>query len=68
MRLYGCCRDDFRASPLARTLGKLVLIKLLVLLAVGWLLFPDRLHTDFATDAERAAHVLEQLARLPEEG
>ncbi len=65
IRLFRFFRDGFRASPLARCLGKLVLIKLLVLLAIGWLFFPDRLQTDFATDAERAAHVLDRLAHLP---
>lgn len=47
-----------------RTLWKIILIKLLVMFAVLKLFFfPNYLHTNFQTDEQRAAHVLEQIAR-----
>ncbi len=65
LRCYRFYRDGFRAMRLGRTLWAVVLIKLLVLFAVQRIFFPDLLHTRFATDGERAGHVLEQLSRLP---
>jgi hypothetical protein len=63
LRIYHLYRDGFRAMRLGRTLWTLVLVKLFVLFAIlKVFFFPDVLHTRFATDAERAGHVLEQLS------
>ena len=61
-RVYLFYRDGFRSMRLGKTLWKIILIKLFILFAViKWLFFPDYLHTRFATDEERANHVLENL-------
>lgn len=54
-------RQGFRNMRLGRVLWTIILIKLLLILALGRLFFPDRLQQQFATDPERAAYVLEQL-------
>jgi len=61
-RIYYFYRDGFRAMRLGRTLWTLVLIKVFILFAIlKVFFFPDLLHTRFATDQQRADHVLEQL-------
>lgn len=55
-------RDGFRAMVLGRTLWKIVLVKLVIIMVVvKILLCPDYLHTHFASDRERAAQVLTAL-------
>lgn len=57
-------REGFRAMVLGRTLWKIVVIKLIILLVViKMFLCPDYLQTNFATDWERADHVLAALSR-----
>jgi len=58
-------RQGFRNMRLGRVLWTIILIKLLLILTLGRLFFPDRLQQQFATDPERAAFVLDQLT-LPE--
>ena len=56
--------EGFRAMTLGRTLWKVIIIKLLIMFGVLKLLFfPDFLHSKFATDAQRADYVLEQISR-----
>ena len=56
--------EGFRAMTLGRTLWKVIVIKLLIMFGVLKLLFfPDFLHSKFATDAQRADYVLEQISR-----
>jgi hypothetical protein len=56
--------DGFRSMRLGRTLWKVILIKLLIMFGVLKLFFfPDFLHTNFATDAQRADFVLDQITR-----
>ena len=54
-------RQGFRSMRLGRTLWAIVLIKLMVLATLTRLLLPDQLKTDFATDRERSAQVLNHL-------
>jgi hypothetical protein len=52
---------------LGKTLWKIILIKLFVMFAILKLFFfQDYLGSNFATDEERAAHVLEQITRPAE--
>jgi len=61
--LYRFYRDGFRSMTVGRTLWKIILIKLFVMFAILKLFFfQDYLGSNFATDEERAAHVLEQIA------
>lgn len=61
-------RAGFRGMTVGRALWVLVVLKLIVLFGVVKpLFFPDVLAERFASDAQRADHVLEQLSRpLPE--
>ncbi len=62
--IYAFYLEGFRSMTLGRTLWKIILIKLFILFAVLKLFFyPDYLQTNFATDAERADHVLENLTK-----
>ena len=59
-------RDGFRSMTLGRTLWVVVLVKAFVLFAVlRPLLFPDVLADRYATDPERADHVLRHLVAAP---
>lgn len=56
--------DGFRSMKLGRTLWKVILIKLIIMFGVLKLFFfPDFLNTNFATDAQRAEYVLEQITQ-----
>ncbi len=58
--------DGFRRMTLGRTLWLIIAVKLLVLFGVFKLFFfPDYLETNFATDHERAEHVLSNLTHIP---
>lgn len=57
-------RDGFRQMTIGRTLWVVVILKLIVLFFVVKLFFfPDILERDYATDAERAAAVRQNLSR-----
>jgi hypothetical protein len=59
--------DGFRSMVVGRTLWKLIFIKLFIMFAVlKTFFFPDFLATNFATDAERAEHVLTNLTQVEE--
>ena len=61
-RIVSFYLDGFRSMQLGRTLWKIILIKLFILFAVLKLFFfPNFLESNFASDTERAAHVLENL-------
>ena len=56
--------DGFRSMVLGRTLWKIILIKLFIMFAILKIFFfPNFLETNFATDAERADHVLSNLTQ-----
>lgn len=64
-KIYRFYRDGFRRMTVGRTLWKIILIKLIVMFVVLKLFFfPDFLNTNFATDQQRADHVLHQLTGL----
>ncbi len=65
--IYRFYRDGFRSMELGQTLWKVVLLKLFILFAViKFFFFPDILRTRFATDRQRADHVLQTITRVPE--
>jgi hypothetical protein len=57
--------QGFRSMRLGRTLWTIILIKLAVLFTLARVCLPDHLQERFATDRERAAHVLGQLTARP---
>jgi hypothetical protein len=60
--VYRFYRNGFQRMTLGRTLWKIILIKLFVMFAILKIFFfPDFLQSNFATDQERADHVLEQI-------
>jgi hypothetical protein len=60
--MYSLYVDGFRSMVLGRHLWKIILIKLVVIFGVIKLFFfPDFLAATFATDQERADHVLSAL-------
>lgn len=62
LRVYRFYRDGFQKMTVGRTLWKIIFIKLLIMFAVLKLFFfPDFLHTNFATDQQRADHVINHL-------
>lgn len=62
IRVYRFYRDGFKRMTLGRTLWKIILIKLVVMFAVLKLFFfPNYLNTNFATDEQRADHVIERI-------
>ncbi|QQG66948.1 DUF4492 domain-containing protein [Desulfobulbus oligotrophicus] len=63
-RIYRFYRDGFSEMTVGYTLWKIIFLKLFILFAVFKVFFfPDFLAVNFATDAQRADHVLEQLTR-----
>jgi len=65
-RLYGFYQDGFRSMVLGRTLWKLIALKLFLIFAVLKLFFfSNYLEKNFHSDAERSAHVLDNLTRPP---
>ena len=56
--------DGFRSMVVGRTLWKIIFIKLFIMFAIlKVFFFPNFLATNFDTDAERAAHVLNNLTQ-----
>lgn len=63
-RIFRFYAEGFCSMKLGRTLWKVILIKLLIMFGVLKLFFfPDFLNTNFATDAQRAEYVLDQITR-----
>lgn len=61
-RMYAMYRDGFAAMTLGRRLWLIVAVKLFIMFAVLKLFFfPNYLNHHFATDADRATHVLGEL-------
>ncbi len=60
--------DGFRTMRLGKTLWKIILLKLLVFFILVKLFLPNYLSTNFATDQQRADHVLKNIAVLPAQG
>ena len=60
-KIWNFYRDGFRAMVLGRTLWKIVLIKVAVLLVLANFILPDYLNRNFDNAQERAAHVLDNL-------
>lgn len=60
-KIWNFYRDGFRAMVLGRTLWKIVLIKVAVLLVLANFILPNQLNRNFDTAQERAAHVLNNL-------
>jgi len=57
----------FRSMQTGRTLWLIIVIKLLVIFGFLKLVFyPDLLHSQFDTDADRAAYVLDKITISPE--
>ena len=57
--------DGFRTMTVGKTLWKIILIKLIIMFGVLKLFFfPNFLSTNFDTDEERAAHVLDNISQL----
>lgn len=62
MKIFRFYRDGFRRMTLGKTLWKIILIKLFIMFAVLKLFFfQDYLGSNFSSDQERAAHVMEQI-------
>ncbi|GFO59485.1 hypothetical protein GMST_18100 [Geomonas silvestris] len=62
--LFAFYRDGFRSMVLGRTLWKIILVKLFLMFAVLKLFFfSNVLEKEFRSDAERSAHVLDNLTR-----
>jgi len=60
--------DGFRSMVVGRALWKIIIIKLFIMFAIlKVFFFPDFLATNFATDAERADHVLDNLTRTAQD-
>ena len=68
VRIFSLYSEGFRNMTLGRTLWKIILIKLIIMFGVLKLFFfPDFLNTRFATDAQKADHVLEQITSAAKE-
>ncbi len=65
LKIYRFYRDGFRQMTVGRTLWKIIFIKLIIMFVILKLFFfPHFLNTNFATDQQRADHVLYQLTGL----
>ena len=57
----------FRSMQTGRTLWLIIIIKLIILFGFLKLVFyPDLLHSQFDSDAQRAAYVLDNITVLPD--
>lgn len=62
VRIFRFYLDGFKAMTIGKTLWKIIFIKLLIMFAVlKVFFFPDFLQTNFATNEQRADHVIYQL-------
>lgn len=57
--------EGFRSMVLGRTLWKIILIKLAILLILANFVLPNYLKKNFSSDAQRAEHVLDNLTVSP---
>ncbi len=65
--IYTFYCDGFRSMVVGKTLWKIIFFKLFIMFAVlKVFFFPNFLATNFATDAERANHVLGNLTERQE--
>jgi hypothetical protein len=63
-KIFSLYYDGFRTMTVGKTLWKIILIKLIIMFGVLKLFFfPNFLNTNFKTDEERAAHVLENISQ-----
>ncbi|MEJ2200023.1 MAG: DUF4492 domain-containing protein [Desulfuromonadaceae bacterium] len=60
-KIVGFYLDGFRSMVLGRTLWKIVLIKLAVLLILANFVLPNYLEKNYSTDTQRSEHVLNNL-------
>lgn len=61
-RILDFYRDGFRGMTVGRTLWKIIIIKVVFIMAVlKVFFFPDFLGTNFADNEQRADHVLQHL-------
>ncbi len=61
-RIFRFYRDGFRSMSIGKTLWKVILVKLFIMFVVLKLFFfPNFLATNFSSDEQRAAHVMEQI-------
>jgi len=61
-KVFRFYREGFRRMTLGRTLWKIILVKLVVMFAVLKLFFfPNYLNNNFATDEQRAEHVIDSI-------
>jgi hypothetical protein len=65
MKVFHFYVDGFRSMVLGRTLWKIVLLKLAVLLVLANFILPNYLNRNFSTDQQRAEHVLDNLTTFP---
>lgn len=58
--------EGFSKMKLGRTLWTVILIKLFIIFGVlKFSFFPNYLNANYATDQEKATHVLENITRFP---
>lgn len=61
-KVFSFYYDGFRSMVVGRTLWKLIFIKLFIMFAIlKVFFFPNFLATNFASDTERADHVLRNI-------
>ena len=63
-KTYEMYRDGFRSMTIGRTLWLVIAIKLAIMfLVLKLFFFPDKLESEYATDAERSEAVREALIK-----
>lgn len=61
-RIFRFYKEGFQRMTLGRTLWKIIILKLVIMFGVLKLFFfPNYLNTNFETDEQRAAHVIENI-------
>jgi len=65
-RLVSFYADGFHSMRTGKTLWKIIILKLIALLVILKLFFPNYLQTNFSTDQQRADHVLENITNIKE--
>jgi len=61
-RIYTFYRDGFRQMTLGRSLWKIIIVKLVIILFILKIFFfPNYLKNNFDTDAARSDHVINEL-------
>ncbi|PIE64116.1 MAG: DUF4492 domain-containing protein [Desulfobacterales bacterium] len=64
VKIFRFYYDGFRRMTVGKTLWKIIFIKLVIMFGVlKVFFFPDFLATNFATDKERADHVISEMTR-----